>query len=196
MSSSTQESDEGIELEQASNAEDAPDDTAVDERQTEQEQALTDDGAEAEEVEPNVLGVSDEHALGDSEQGRSINEALRALSRAARSFLIYDTNNDAIRLFLEDYREAMETALLYGPVSLEIRPFELVLDHEVVYLDRNRERSLAFRMFRDGVRRLEIEPNVPWSELLKLLKFVSPIYRRTAMKTTLSRCSGRLVFKK
>ena len=176
MSSSTQESDEEIGLEQASNPEDAPAASAVDDSISDHEQSASEDGAEAEETEPNVLGVSDEHALGDSEQGRSINEGLRALSRAARSFLIYDTNNDAIRLFLEDYREAMETALLYGPVSLEIRPFELVMGNEVVYLDRNRERSLAFRMFRDGVRRLEIEPNVPWSELLKLLEILSVRY--------------------
>ena len=35
---------------------------------------------------------------------------------------------------------------------------------EVVYLERNRERSLAFRLFRDGVRRLTISPDVAWEE--------------------------------
>jgi hypothetical protein len=132
---------------------------------------------ESEEDEaPNVLGVADEHALGDSDQGRAVNEALRAMSRAARSFLIYDTNNDAIRRFLKDYRECMESALLFGPVNLEVRPFELVMDEEVVYMERDRDRSLAFRMFRDGVRRLELEPNVPWPELLKLLEILSIRY--------------------
>ena len=58
MSSSTQESDEKIGLEQASNPEDAPAASAVDDSISDHEQSASEDGAEAEETEPNVLGVS------------------------------------------------------------------------------------------------------------------------------------------
>ncbi len=57
-----------------------------------------------------------------------------------------------------------------------MRPFELVLDGEVVYLERDRERSLAFRMYRDGVRRLTIQPEVEWDEVLRLLEVLSVRY--------------------
>jgi hypothetical protein len=166
--------EEGSKPDQADSSGSAPDAGDPSGEDAGAETGSVDDGSE--EEEPNVLGVVDEHALGDSDQGRAVNEALRAMSRAARSFLIYDTNNESILRFLKDYRECMEAALLFGPVNLEIRPFELVMEDEVVYLERDRDRSLAFRMFRDGVRRLELEPNVPWPELLKLLEILSIRY--------------------
>ena len=46
---------------------------------------------------------------------------LRALARTARSFLIYDTRNEAIRGFLANLQDTMFAALKqYGEMSLEI----------------------------------------------------------------------------
>ncbi|MBM74239.1 MAG: hypothetical protein CMK59_02460, partial [Proteobacteria bacterium] len=96
------------------------------------------------------------------------------LARASRSFLIYDPRNAAIRTFLAAYRDAAYQALKdYGEIYLDIRPFEMLREGEIVYLERDRERSLAFRLFRDGVRRLTIETDVEWEELLKLLEILS-----------------------
>ena len=121
--------------------------------------------------------VADEVAVGSSDAGKLTNAALRALSRAARSFLLYEPRNQAIRDFLEDYRHEMQQALAaHGAIVLAIRPFEMVREGEVVYLERDRERSLAFRLFRDGVRRITIEPGVPWEELLRLLEILSIRY--------------------
>ncbi len=120
--------------------------------------------------------IETEASLGSSDHGRAANGALRALSRAARSFLIYDTNNEAIRNFLAEFREAALAAVAMGSMELEVRPFELVLSGEVVYLERDRDRSLAFRMYRDGVRRLTIENGVEWPELLRLLEILSIRY--------------------
>jgi len=126
---------------------------------------------------PDPLSPPEEPQLGTSAVGRSVSAALVALARTARSFLLYDPRNDAIRQFIEDLRERMTTALArVGPIVLEVRPFELLLGDEVVYLERDRERSLAFRMFRDGVRRLTLQPAVTWDELLRLLEVLSVRY--------------------
>lgn len=61
-------------------------------------------------------------------------------------------------------------------MDLEVRPFELVLEGDPVYLERDRERSLAFRLFRDGVRRLRIGAEAPWDERLRLLEILSIRY--------------------
>ena len=140
---------------------------------------LLDDGVfgESEEQEEQVPPeLIEEAALGSTPAGVATNEALRALSRAARSFLLYDPSNDAIRAFLSRYRDMMAEAFAFGTMELEIRPFEMVREGEVVYLERDRERSLAFRMFRDGVRRLSITPEVEWEELLRLLEILSIRY--------------------
>lgn len=55
-------------------------------------------------VEPE--GLFEEARLGQSEQGRAANAVAVALSRAARSFLLYDSGNSAIRNFLEALRLA------------------------------------------------------------------------------------------
>jgi len=117
-----------------------------------------------------------ERALGHTEPGRAANGALRALARAARSFLVYDAHNEAIKTFLGEYRACIDRAVAFGPLDLEVRPFELLRDGEVVYVERDRDRSLAFRLFRDGVRRLCLQPGVEWPELLRLLEILSIRY--------------------
>lgn len=108
-------------------------------------------------------------------------EAVLSLARAARSFLLYDAGNEAIRGFLDAMRRSFETYFqAYGDMPLVVRPFELVLTldgaTEVVYHERDREQSLAFRLFRDGVRRVGITEQARWNELVKLLEILSIRY--------------------
>lgn len=99
---------------------------------------------------------------------------LVALVRAARSVLLYDPGNAIVRQFLGDYQAKARAALdRHGELSFEVRPFEMVVAGEVVYRDDDREKSLAFRLFRDGVRRLVILPHATWEELQQLLTIVA-----------------------
>ena len=93
------------------------------------------------ETEGGASGaLAAEARLGGSERARRANQAMLALSRAARSFLLYDPANDAIRRFIEDLRARMAQALAGGEaLRLEVRPFELALDNEVVYVEHERE---------------------------------------------------------
>lgn len=117
-----------------------------------------------------------EERLGSTPAGVAANAALRALSKAARSVLLYEVNNEAIRRFIREYRTSMSEALSHGPLELEVRPFEVVRGSEIIYLERSQDRSLAFRLFRDGVRRLRIQPDVEWDELFRLLEILSIRY--------------------
>lgn len=118
-----------------------------------------------------------EVTVGGTPRGLAANGVLLALSRAARSFLIYEPSNEAIRAFLQNLKYTAENFLQrYGELEFGIRPFEIVHAGEIVYLDRDRERSLAFRLYRDGVRKLTLRPGLEWNELLKLLEVVSIRY--------------------
>ncbi len=93
-----------------------------------------------------------------------------ALVRAARSVLLYDPGNAIVRQFLAEYQAKTRSALdQHGELSFEVRPFEMLVAGEVVYRDEDREKSLSFRLFRDGVRRLALLPHVTWGELHQLL---------------------------
>src|SRR3954468_19717662 len=116
----------------------------------------------------------EEVALGGTPAGRAANTALRAFSKSARAFTLYDPQNEAVRRFLQEYREAMTAFLTaHGALDLEVRSFELALRGEVVHAEKDREKSLAYRLYRDGIRRLTIQPGAAWDELLKLLEVLS-----------------------
>jgi hypothetical protein len=103
--------------------------------------------------------------------------AVLALTRAARSFTLYDPANKVVHSLIAGYRDRFLSVLReHGALTLEVHPFELLLGREVVYLERDRERSLAFRLFRDGVRRLSFESDASWDELLRLLQILSIRY--------------------
>jgi hypothetical protein len=105
------------------------------------------------------------------------NAALLALTRSARSFTLYDPSNKVVLTLIGDYRDKLRKALeSFGSLVLEVHPFELVLGREVVYLEKDRERSLSFRLFRDGVRRIGFEPGMTWEEMLRLLQILSIRY--------------------
>lgn len=103
--------------------------------------------------------------------------AVQALARAARSFVLYDAGNTVIRQLLETWRtRGLEALARCGELALEVRPFEMALRGEVVYADPDREKSLAFKLYRDGVRRLTLTPAATWEELLKVLEAVALRY--------------------
>ena len=105
-------------------------------------------------------------------------QAVRALAHVARSFVLYDAGNERIRGFLEDVRTKVERFLAtYGELRLEIRPWDIVLGGEVVYSEHDRERSLAFRLYRDGVRRITLKPGLEWEELIVLIGILSIRYK-------------------
>jgi hypothetical protein len=104
-------------------------------------------------------------------------DAVVALTKAARSFTLYDPANKVVRKLIGEYREKTRHVLdTHGALHLAVQPFELRLGDEVVYSDQDRERSLAFRLFRDGIRRLTLEAETSWAELVRLLQILSIRY--------------------
>jgi hypothetical protein len=123
----------------------------------------------------HLLSPGSRHDLSD--QGNAASRSLMSLARAARAFLLYDPANEAIRVFLEAIQTSFMNYLdTYGPLILSVRPYEIAVENEVVYKEEEREKSLAFKLFRDGVRRLTVFEDVEWSELLRLLEILSIRY--------------------
>ena len=75
-----------------------------------------------------------------------------ALGKAARAFTLYDAGNALVRQFIGEYRSSGRRRHRQRGRGLEVQPFEMGLGPEVVYREDDRERSLAFKLFRDGVR--------------------------------------------
>jgi hypothetical protein len=111
---------------------------------------------------------------GSTPAARAASEAVRALVKAARSVLLYDASNEAVRDFLVDVRRRIEEfQTKHGALVLTMRPWEILFDGEVVYAEKDRERSLAIRLYRDGVRGLTIAADAPWDEVSRLVSILS-----------------------
>ncbi len=126
----------------------------------------------------DVLSMADgeEAQRGTSKRHQQVSGVLTQMARVARSFLLYDPRNKAIHHFLTSLLDNLVSCLKDGAIKLMVQPFELWYEGEVVYLNRDRERSLAFRFYRDGVRGLHFLPGFHWEELAKLLEILSIRY--------------------
>jgi hypothetical protein len=99
--------------------------------------------------------------------------AIQSLARASRSFSLYDAQNEAVKRLIADYRDKTAGLLRRAPIALDIYPFDINLGDESVYKETDRERSLAFRLFRDGVRKIKLAPGVDYAEMVTLLEVLS-----------------------
>ena len=109
-----------------------------------------------------------------SDRGNAAAKALGSMDRAARSFTLYDPANEAVAHFLQDIESHFAAFFRqYGDLILGVQPYELMVEGESIYREEDREKSLAFKLFRDGVRRLIVKAGAPWEELLQLLQVLS-----------------------
>jgi len=125
--------------------------------------------------EPHEGG--EQHRPGLSARHQRVAGLLMQLATTARSFLLYDAHNEAINRFITALLDGFVSTLKEeGRIALAVQPFELHFEKEAVYLNRDRERSLAFRLYRDGVRALTFSNGFDWEELAKLLEIFSIRY--------------------
>jgi hypothetical protein len=109
-----------------------------------------------------------------SPAAQAASAAVVALVRAARSFVLYDARNEVVRTLLGEYQARLRAALdAHGDLGLELRPDEILCRGEVVYRDPDREKSLAWKLFRDGVRRVTVRAVSTWDEHLRLLEIAA-----------------------
>lgn len=108
---------------------------------------------------------------------RQVAALLNQLAAVGRGFLLYDPRNDAVRRSLAALLQSFEEFLGEEPaLRLDVRPYELEYEGRRVYLDRDRERSIALRLYRDGVRVLVFRRGFDAEQLARLLGILSLRY--------------------
>ena len=122
--------------------------------------------------------------LGHTPRGTAANAVVLALTRAARSFLLYDPKNEAIRHFLDVLRETVEGYCEeHGDLPLVVRPFELVVDG--LTTQAKYYKPLIYEFFRKDWRGarpswgdfgveiyMDYEGDPPWMDLDNLAKAI------------------------
>ena len=103
------------------------------------------------------------------------------LGKALRAFQLYDENNPVRRRFVTSLREAFEQ--LWQEVeglNLAVEEDRILLVGEEVYRSSSRSDSLAFLLYKDGIRDVTFLPGVEGSEVDKILG----VFQRAKMLKT------------
>jgi len=96
-----------------------------------------------------------------------------ALTRAVKVCHIYGIEHPAFNTaFVPLYEELTDYLNDSDTVSFDIEEWSMLHGDDVVYHDEDKETSIAFKLFRDGVRRITFSQGLTSDELLLFLKIV------------------------
>lgn len=103
-----------------------------------------------------------------------VREIAKLLSRAAKNYQMYLSNNRMFRTSLENLKSALDEFLEENEsLTFVVREFELVHRTEPVYSNTDKHQSIAFRMYRDGVRLLSFHRGISDEDLLAFFEAVT-----------------------
>jgi hypothetical protein len=110
----------------------------------------------------------------DSMLDQQVRDILGLFSKAAKNYQVYLPNNRMFLASLTEFAGALQKFLYdHETLSLVVSEFELYYGGKPVYENTDKHQSLAFRMYRDGVRLLSFHKGVSTKELLDLLEALS-----------------------
>ncbi len=102
----------------------------------------------------------------ESARAAQVRELLRLLVKAQKAQRLYEGKNAVSERLEKDFYDRLTDFLeTDGEIQLAVHEFELKCGHEIVYESLDRKDSLAFLLYRDGLRRLSLHPGVERSEL-------------------------------
>ena len=119
-------------------------------------------------VEPDDWGEGDDPA--DDLPVEQVRELFGVFVKALRSFQLYDEQNPVRKRFVSTLREAFE--LLWREVeglNLLVEEHRFLLAGEEIYENSSRSDSLAFLLYKDGIRDVTFLPGVEGNELDRVL---------------------------
>ena len=106
-----------------------------------------------------------------------VREVVQGLAKALRSYLLYEGSSPALDRFMDALRlrmSALWSQLPHLTVSVDER--ELVWEGAAVFAAEERD-SLAFLLYRDGVREITFQPGFEESEVDALLVILANVHR-------------------
>ncbi len=120
---------------------------------------------------------SEMESVGEKEKLTLARSITKAFDRVTRTFQLYEPSNKAVRDALSSLFTQLMTFLKSdGDLPLVIEKYTMTLEGEVVYNNPEREYSLAFKLYRDGIRGLRLMQGLHWEELAQLLKIFGMRY--------------------
>jgi hypothetical protein len=103
-----------------------------------------------------------------------VEELLRSLTKGLRAFQMYLPNNPIYQRAVQNVRAAFQPIWEGGldRLVLQIVETDMVWEEQVVYHQPNKSESLAWSLFKDGMRVLTLLPGAEEGEIIRFLEIV------------------------
>ncbi len=112
----------------------------------------------------------------ESRKAGLVRELVRLLVKTQKAQRLYDSRNAvAERLELDLYERLSAFVSEEGDIQLVVLESQLRSEDEVVFESANRADSLAFLLYRDGIRRLSFSPGLEHQELRAFLRCLNRV---------------------
>ena len=128
---------------------------------------MTDTSPEISDATP---AEGEDWAEGDDLPVAEVRSLFIVLGKALRAFQLYDQNNPVRKRFVANLRESFEE--LWEEVeglNLSVEEDRILLVGEEIYQSSSRSDSLAFLLYKDGIRDITFLPGVEGPEITKIL---------------------------
>ena len=103
-----------------------------------------------------------------------VDQIVIGLTKAFKALQMYGMNHSSFRGFYGPFYEKLATFLKkHNQLSFEIDKFTMLHDSRVVYKEEEMDLSIAFRLFKDGVRNIAFIAGLTSDELLLFLDVIS-----------------------
>jgi hypothetical protein len=113
-------------------------------------------------------------ATDDATVAKAAREAVRALEKLAWARRIYEPDNrNRAKVETDAFNQFRDVLGQVGELSVRVAPTELLAGGQPVYSQPDRKVSLAYRLYRDGVRRLTFLGDLTQGELEKVVDILN-----------------------
>lgn len=103
-----------------------------------------------------------------------VDQIIISFTKSFKALQMYGMNHSSFRGFYEPFYEKMADFLKkYSQLAFEVGKFTMLQGNRVVYKEEEMDLSIAFRLFKDGVRNLEFIGGLTSDELLLFLDVIS-----------------------
>jgi hypothetical protein len=103
-----------------------------------------------------------------------VNQIILGLTKSFKAMQMYGMNHASFRHFFEPFNQKLAEFLRENnEISLKIEKFQILHDGQVVYKEEEMDMSIAFRIFKDGIRNLTFMSGLTSDELLLFVDVIS-----------------------
>jgi HEAT repeat protein len=100
-------------------------------------------------------------------------ELIQGLVKTVKAYQMYGLNHPSFRNFYKPYYEKLNGFLdEYGLLDLQIEKFTILSSGQIVYQESEKELSIAFKLFRDGIRNINFMEGLTPDELLHFVETI------------------------